>query len=132
MRPACDTRVASALEEIAQSAVGVTLVLGYPAMRDGVRYNVAGVVRDGVVEVEYRKMQLPNYSVFDEQRYFEPGANAVVFEQGGVRFGVTICEDIWFDAPVQRAAIGRGAGPVEPECLAVSPGQGGRARGPGR
>jgi len=104
LRPACDTRVASALKDIAQSAVGVTLVVGYPAMRDGVRYNVAGVVRDGVVEVEYRKMQLPNYSVFDERRYFEPGAHAVVFEQGGGRFGVTICEDIWFDTPVQRAA----------------------------
>jgi len=104
LRPECDTRVADALQEIAKAATGVTLVIGYPAMRDGVRYNVAGVLRDGVVDAEYRKMQLPNYSVFDERRYFESGANAVVFDQGGVRFGVTICEDIWFDAPVQRAA----------------------------
>ena len=104
LRPACDTRVARALRDIAEAAVGITLVLGYPALRDGIRYNVAGVLRDGVVEVEYRKMQLPNYSVFDERRYFEPGANAVVFQQGGVCFGLTICEDIWFDVPVQRAA----------------------------
>jgi len=104
LRPACDTRVAAALHDIAQSAAGVTLVLGYPAIRGGVRYNVAGVLRDGVVEAEYRKMKLPNYSVFDERRYFEAGANALVFGQGGVRFGVTICEDIWFDTPVQRAA----------------------------
>ena len=104
LRPACDTRVASALQGIAGAAQGITLVVGYPALRDGVRYNAAGVLRDGVVEAEYRKMQLPNYSVFDERRYFESGANAIVFEQGGVRFGVTICEDIWFDAPVQRAA----------------------------
>jgi len=104
LRPACDTRVASALRDIAEAAVGITLVVGYPALRDGIRYNAAGVLRDGVVEVEYRKMQLPNYSVFDERRYFEPGANAVVFQQGGVRFGLTICEDIWFDVPVQRAA----------------------------
>jgi NAD+ synthase (glutamine-hydrolysing) len=69
-----------------------------------VRYNVAGVLRDGVVEAEYRKMKLPNYSVFDEPRYFEPGANALVFSQGDTRFGVSICEDIWFDMPVQRAA----------------------------
>jgi NAD+ synthase (glutamine-hydrolysing) len=104
LRPECDTRVADALHDIAQEAIGVTLVLGYPAMRDGVRYNAAGVLRDGVVDVEYRKIQLPNYSVFDERRYFEPGANAAVFDQGGLRFGITICEDVWFDAPVQRAA----------------------------
>ncbi|MDJ0740695.1 MAG: NAD+ synthase [Gammaproteobacteria bacterium] len=104
LRPACDARVAAALHDIAAAAVGVTLVIGYPAVRDGVRYNVAGVLRDGVVEAEYRKMQLPNYSVFDERRYFEPGANAVVFVQNGVRFGLSVCEDIWFDAPVQRAA----------------------------
>ena len=104
LRPACDERVAAALRDIAAAARGITLVVGYPAMRDGVRYNVAGLLRDGVVELEYRKMRLPNYSVFDERRYFEPGAHAVVFEQNGVTFGLTVCEDIWFDQPVQRAA----------------------------
>ena len=104
LRPACDSRVTAALQEIARHAVGVTLVIGYPAIHDGLRYNAAGVLRDGVVDVEYRKMELPNYSVFDERRYFEPGGHAVVFEQGGIRFGLTICEDIWFDGPVQRAA----------------------------
>lgn len=104
LRSEFDERVAGALREIARAANGVTLVVGYPAMRDGIRYNIAGVLRDGLVEAEYRKMQLPNYSVFDERRYFEPGAQAVVFRQGGVAFGITICEDIWFDAPVQRAA----------------------------
>ncbi len=104
LRPACDERVAAALRQIARAAVGVTLVLGYPILRNGLRFNAAGVLRDGVVEAEYRKMELPNYSVFDERRYFEPGVHALVFEQGGVHFGVTICEDMWFDPPVQRAA----------------------------
>lgn len=104
LRPACDARVSVALREIAQAATDITLVVGYPVSRDGKRYNAAGVFRDGVVSAEYLKMQLPNYSVFDERRYFEPGSHAVVFDQAGVRFGVTICEDIWFDAPVQRAA----------------------------
>ncbi|WP_078120994.1 NAD+ synthase [Thiosocius teredinicola] len=104
LRRACDQRVAQALREIAGAAVGITLIVGYPAMRDGVRFNAAGVFRDGVLEAEYLKMQLPNYSVFDERRYFEPGVQAVVFEQAGVTFGLTICEDIWFDLPVQRAA----------------------------
>jgi NAD+ synthase (glutamine-hydrolysing) len=105
LRPACDTRVARALHEIAEACSGITVVVGYPAMRGGQRYNAAGVLRDGVIEAEYRKMQLPNYSVFDERRYFEPGAHAVVFEQDGVRFGLTVCEDVWFDQPVQRAAM---------------------------
>ncbi len=104
LRPACDQRVAAALGQIARATRGITVVLGYPAKRDGKRFNVAGVVRDGAVMIEYRKMELPNYSVFDERRYFEPGAQAVVFEQQGVRFGLTICEDVWFDRPVQRAA----------------------------
>ena len=108
LRPACDERVRKAINDICAAANGITLVIGYPAIRDGVRYNMAGVLRDGVVDAEYRKMELPNYSVFDERRYFEPGAGAVVFDQGGVRFGLSICEDIWFDAPVQRAA-GAGA-----------------------
>jgi NAD+ synthase (glutamine-hydrolysing) len=104
LRPACDQRVAAALHEIAQETVGITVVLGYPALRGGKRFNAAGVLRDGVVVAEYRKMELPNYSVFDERRYFEPGAQAVVFEQQGIRFGITICEDIWFDGPAQKTA----------------------------
>ena len=103
LRPACDRRVAAALHRIAAATAGITVVLGYPAKRDGRRYNAAGALRDGVVLAEYRKMQLPNYSVFDERRYFEPGAQAVVFDQAGVRFAITICEDIWFDTPVQRS-----------------------------
>jgi len=105
LRPACDQRVSRALRDIAAATAHCTVVLGYPAIRDGIRYNVAGVLRDGVVKAEYRKMELPNYSVFDERRYFEPGVNAVVFELDGVSFGVTICEDIWFDNPVRRAAM---------------------------
>jgi len=104
LRPACDARVASALSLIARETAGITVVLGYPAMRDGRRFNAAGVLRDGVVVAEYRKMELPNYSVFDERRYFAAGTQAIVFEQSGIRFGLTICEDIWFDTPVQRAA----------------------------
>ncbi len=82
LRPACDARVAAALKDIARATAGITLVLGYPAMRDGIRYNVAGVLRDGVVDLEYRKIELPNYSVFDERRYFESGSKAVRVQSG--------------------------------------------------
>jgi NAD+ synthase (glutamine-hydrolysing) len=59
-------------------------------------YNAAAVCADGSVHGVYRKQTLPNYGVFDEQRYFSPGAGAEqLFNIGGVRVGVSICEDIW-------------------------------------
>ncbi len=104
LRPACDQRVESALERLRGEVEGITLVLGYPAMRNGERYNVAGVIRDGKTRVEYRKRELPNYSVFDEKRYFSAGDKVAVFEQQGVHFGLAVCEDIWFDAIVRETA----------------------------
>jgi len=84
------------------------LVVGHPTIRDGRRYNAASVIRAGAVVGEYRKRDLPNYGVFDEQRYFESDGTPLVFEVGGVRFGVVICEDFWYpDAP--RAAMALGA-----------------------
>jgi NAD+ synthase (glutamine-hydrolysing) len=83
-------------------------VLGLPLMREDQRFNAAVVLRDGAVIAEYHKRELPNYSVFDEKRYFAAGDDAVVFEQSGVSFGLAICEDVWFDAPVADLA-GAGA-----------------------
>jgi len=65
------------------------------------------VLRDGRVAAVYRKQQLPNYTVFDEERYFEPDTKPCVFNVAGVNVGVVICEDIWFPEP---ARAGRGAG----------------------
>ncbi len=71
------------------------------------RYNAASVLRHGVVEATYCKRELPNYQVFDERRYFasgrDAGQGAVVVEAGGVRLGILICEDAWFDEPAQLA-----------------------------
>ncbi len=61
------------------------------------------VLRDGRVAQVYRKQCLPNYTVFDEDRYFAPGDAPCVFDVDGVRFGVVICEDIWFAEPAARA-----------------------------
>jgi NAD+ synthase (glutamine-hydrolysing) len=76
------------------------------------RFNAASVLRHGVVEATYCKRELPNYQVFDERRYFasgrDTGQSAVVFEAGGTRFGLLICEDAWFDEPAQ-AAVAAGA-----------------------
>ncbi|HTK01491.1 MAG TPA: NAD+ synthase [Bordetella sp.] len=61
-----------------------------------VLYNAASVLLEGRVLGTYHKRELPNYSVFDEQRYFTPGGDPLTFEVKGTRFGVVICEDIWF------------------------------------
>ncbi len=69
-------------------------------------YNAAAVVHDGQVLGMYRKHSLPNYGVFDEYRYFQPGDEAPLFLIGGVEVGVTICEDIWFpDGPMRAEAL---------------------------
>ncbi|KAF0167649.1 MAG: NAD+ synthase (glutamine-hydrolysing), partial [Caulobacteraceae bacterium] len=60
-------------------------------------FNAVALVRGGVVEQVFHKRLLPTYDVFDEDRYFESGARPLVFDAGGVRFGVTICEDAWND-----------------------------------
>ena len=71
------------------------------------RYNAASVLCEGRVLGTYTKLELPNYSVFDEERYFVPGGAPLVFQVKGVSFGVNICEDIWFDyAPHAAAAAG--------------------------
>ncbi|MBK1693401.1 NAD+ synthase [Chromatium weissei] len=104
LRPEFLQRVESALAEIRNSIKGITLVLGYPLRTANGLFNVAGVLRDGAVIAEYAKQQLPNYSVFDEKRYFQSGTTPTVFEQDGIRFGLSVCEDIWQDAPTRQAA----------------------------
>lgn len=104
LRRVCDERVQAALQRLLDECRGITLVVGYPWNVDGRRYNMAAAIRDGRILAEYRKRELPNYSVFDERRYFEPGDSPAVFEQQDIVFGLNICEDIWYDEPVAEAA----------------------------
>ena len=104
MRPEFMRRVETALERIRAEATDITLVLGYPLQAVGGLFNVAGVLRDGQVIAEYAKQHLPNYSVFDEKRYFQPGATPTVFEHRGLGIGLSVCEDIWRDGPTRQAA----------------------------
>ncbi len=91
-----------ALGEIAATTHGIVAVVGWPQSAGSVVYNAASVLRDGAVEATYRKRELPNYAVFDERRYFDadPDGGACVFEIGGVRVGLVICEDLWFPEPL--------------------------------
>jgi len=85
----------AALEGLLPEIRGLTALVGFAQPDHQQCYNAAAVIRDGVIASIYHKGQLPNYGVFDEKRYFVPGRNPLVIEQGPTRIAVTICEDIW-------------------------------------
>ncbi|CAO0823840.1 hypothetical protein DFAR_3960013 [Desulfarculales bacterium] len=84
-----------ALNQAAQATRGLTAVLGYAEEKQGRIYNSAAVIHDGRLLGSYRKMELPNYGVFDEKRYFTPGSGALLLDLGPIRVLICICEDIW-------------------------------------
>jgi NAD+ synthase (glutamine-hydrolysing) len=86
------------LRELASEVQGIVALVGYPERADDV-YNSAAVLADGAVAAVYRKVFLPNYSVFDEARYFQSGDEGALIELNGVPIGLTICEDIWEPGP---------------------------------
>lgn len=95
--------------EIAAKISGITAVVGSvtanPAPNGKPAFNAALVMRDGAIAREYRKCLLPTYDVFDEARYFEPGADAVPSPVAGTAAALTVCEDIWDDpdySPMRR------------------------------
>ncbi len=78
-----------------QVAPELAILVGHPEEHAGKRYNAASLLRGGGIETTYRKHRLPNYEVFDEERYFTPGTQPCVIEIKGVRCGVNICADVW-------------------------------------
>jgi NAD+ synthase (glutamine-hydrolysing) len=122
LRPAFMQACTHTLLEIAQTLApyeGLHVVVGHPyqpgpqadlrsrSIQVQMRFNAASVLSGGRIVTTYCKRELPNYQVFDERRYFASGreaeAPAGVFEVQGVRFGLLICEDAWFDEPGQLA-----------------------------
>ncbi len=111
---ACDDALKS-LTHALSGLKGLTVVVGHPVGSDNrtrsvsvnKRYNAASVLQDGNVIATYYKQMLPNYQVFDEQRYFTPGQQPCVFPVSAgaqtIQVGLLICEDAWFDAPAQQA-----------------------------
>jgi NAD+ synthase (glutamine-hydrolysing) len=94
-----------ALAEVARHARGLTAIVGFVDKRDDI-FNAAAVVHDGAVAGVYHKQYLPNYGVFDENRYFQAGTEAPVFALGETCFAVNICEDIWYPTgPTTRQAL---------------------------
>jgi NAD+ synthase (glutamine-hydrolysing) len=84
----------AAVERLAADATDIVALVGFPERADDV-YNAAAVLGDGALQGIYRKVQLPNYGVFDEMRYFQSGPGAAIVEVDGVKVGLTVCEDIW-------------------------------------
>src|SRR5918998_1912185 len=89
---------AEALASVAPAAEGIVALVGFPERADDV-HNALAVLADGELVAVYRKSVLPNYGVFDEQRYFQVGEGPAVLDMGDARIGLTICEDIWTPGP---------------------------------
>ena len=96
-------RVETQVQRICASVSDIDMVFGLPQQHQARLYNAALWIRAGNIIAQYHKQCLPNYSVFDERRYFHPGQAACVVELNGVRFGLAICEDVWESAPVAAA-----------------------------
>jgi len=86
--------VGETLERVAASVRDVVAIVGFPELAHDA-FNSAAVLADGRVQAVYRKVHLPNYGVFDEQRYFQSGPGPAVIDVGGTLVGLTICEDVW-------------------------------------
>ena len=85
------------LQKIVESSQGITVIVGY-VDSDGDIYNAAALISDGKLIGTYHKMYLPNYGVFDENRYFRAGGECPVYVINGIGIGINICEDIWYEA----------------------------------
>ena len=98
-----------ALERLAAQLPKITLLVGHPHQQNENLYNAASVIENGKITATYHKQVLPNYGVFDEERYFEAGDSPLVFTHCGtssnesIRFGVMICADGWETAPAAKA-----------------------------
>jgi NAD+ synthase (glutamine-hydrolysing) len=103
---ACEDALDLVRAELANLA-GMHVVVGHPSGNDERtrsvavqhRFNMASVFCEGHLVASYAKRELPNYQVFDERRYFKPGHDSCVFTVQGVRIGLLICEDAWFEQP---------------------------------
>jgi NAD+ synthase (glutamine-hydrolysing) len=103
-----------AIEELARETNGITALVGFAEpvanpIDSRHAHNSIAVLADGAVPAVYRKNRLPNYSVFDEQRYFVPGSEPVTVEAGGLGVGLTVCEDVWLPGGPAEAEAEQGA-----------------------
>ncbi len=116
-------QVEAALRSLPNEITGIAALVGFPEWDAGCCYNSAALIDNGEIVAKYRKQCLPNYAVFDEKRYFTAGDQTCVVALDDIRFGITICEDLWLPEP---AAAARAAGADVLVNLSASPFQVGR------
>jgi NAD+ synthase (glutamine-hydrolysing) len=109
LRPSFIDDNIDALNNLASSTHGMAAIVGFVDRSEEGIHNAAAVIRDGEIQAVYRKHRLPNYGVFDEERYFEPGDGIVLLKIGGTLIGVTICEDLWSEEGPHVACAAAGA-----------------------
>ncbi|MDP1933232.1 MAG: NAD+ synthase [Gammaproteobacteria bacterium] len=104
LRPSLKIRIDRALQRLLDENIDIHMIVGYPLHEKGKLYNALSLIKGGGVLATYRKQCLPNYQVFDERRYFASGDCPCVVEIKGVPVAMTICEDMWEEAPTVQAA----------------------------
>jgi NAD+ synthase (glutamine-hydrolysing) len=109
LRPHFVTDNLKALDEVRLHAKGITVVVGFVDRKDDI-YNAAAILHEKAIAGIYHKVYLPNYGVFDEERYFQRGHRSPTFVIEGIKIGINICEDIWYpEGPSVAQALGGGA-----------------------
>ena len=111
LKPKFITDNLACLEEIARHVDDILAIVGFVDNQEYI-HNAAGVLYQGRLAAVYHKICLPNYSVFDEKRYFQPGERPLVFEWNGIKFGLNICEDMWVPEAVIESQAFRGGAEV--------------------
>jgi NAD+ synthase (glutamine-hydrolysing) len=98
-------RITEAMESIKLNVRGIAVLVGFPEYTQDHIFNSCVVYYNNKELIRYRKHALPNYSVFDEKRYFTSGDETAVFELHGTKIGINICEDIWYSQPACQAKL---------------------------
>ena len=102
LRPGMHERVNTVMQQLTSEVKGITALVGYPEQTDKGIFNAVAVLENGTCTAIARKNCLPNYSVFDEKRYFISSDESCVFSVKDKQLGICICEDIWYAEPVKK------------------------------
>lgn len=104
LRPGFQEATDIALKQLATETTNIEVIIGHPESHSGKQYNCLSWLSAGKVRATYHKQRLPNYLVFDEQRYFDEGDGPTVIEINGRKLGLLICEDSWSEDIVKATA----------------------------